>query len=220
MSKCPNCQSDIKDDFGLVTCSHCGAQVLISIDGSSEVVPSAGQAVTNLENVLVSELQADDEVAEKSFSDDPPPIENLSADVASEDIPISSQPPPPSPLEEFAPTRPTPAPQHAAQERPTATTPDMTEVADFGNSSASLAREGSLRFNIFISGIDTVDIRQQVQDALTDERFLWDAEALVSKSHNGELKITDISAVKSSLIIQRLRPISIDIRWEQHAIHQ
>lgn len=97
---------------------------------------------------------------------------------------------------------------------------DMAEVAEFGNSAASQAREGTLRFDIYISGIDTADIRTEVSEALDDARFVWDSEALMARLSNGELVLKDVSAVKSAIILQRLRSISVDIRWEQHAIHQ
>ncbi|MCB0412621.1 MAG: zinc ribbon domain-containing protein [Bdellovibrionales bacterium] len=34
MSQCPNCQADISDDFGLVTCEACGASLFVEMDGS------------------------------------------------------------------------------------------------------------------------------------------------------------------------------------------
>jgi hypothetical protein len=186
MATCPNCQNQIQDDFGLVTCKNCGAQVLLSIDGSSEI--ASENPSDNLQNVLISEAQNDSEAQTAA------PAEVVEPMVS-----------PPSP---------------APHERPLPTTPDMSEVADFGNSPASLAREGSLRFNLFLSGIDTAEIREEVKEALSDERFLWDTEALMAKARGGELKVSDLSAVKTSLIIQRLRSVSIDIRWEQYAIHQ
>jgi len=193
MAHCPNCQHEIADDFGLVTCANCGAQVLLSMDGSTEVAkagttPGAGEVVANLEQNLIQEVQEAVEPVASSTGG----LETHAA------APIDIEP----------------------AERGLPATPDMSEVAAFGNSSASTAREGGLRFNIFLSGIDSVEIRKQVQEALTDERFLWDAEALVSKARSGELKITNVSAVKSSLVIQRLRSVSVDIRWEQYAIHQ
>ncbi len=212
MAKCPNCQHEIKDDFGLVACPNCGAQVLLSIDGSSEIASSGASgvsAVANLQQTLVQEVQNEVEAPNEEAG--------LSLDMS---------PPPPPPLDDESPVARdsglmrTASPETVPQDRGLPATPDMSEVAAFGNSPASLAREGGLRFNIILSGIDSVDLRQQVKDALTDERFLWDAEALLARSHNGELKITDVSAVKSSLIIQRLRSVSIDIRWEQYAIHQ
>ncbi|OFZ12247.1 MAG: hypothetical protein A2Z20_04320 [Bdellovibrionales bacterium RBG_16_40_8] len=100
------------------------------------------------------------------------------------------------------------------------TTPDMSDVVDFGNSEISQGNEGLLRFNIYIGGIDTADIRKQVYEIIADARFLWDADKIMTDLHQGELIIKEITAVKSALLVQRLRTISIDIHWEQYAIHQ
>lgn len=97
---------------------------------------------------------------------------------------------------------------------------DMSDIANFGNSEISQGREGMLRFNLHIGGIDTSDIRAEVREILTDARFLWDAEKLMSEIRDGELHIKEITAVKSALLVQRLRTVPVEIRWEQYAIHQ
>lgn len=92
----------------------------------------------------------------------------------------------------------------------------MSDVADFGNSSVSQGREGLLRFNIYIAGIDTSDIRAEVREALDDAKFLWDVDAIIGSVKNGELAIKEITPVKSALLVQKLRTISVEVRWEQY----
>lgn len=103
---------------------------------------------------------------------------------------------------------------------PSPASSDMKELADYGNSEDSLAREGAYRFSIYISGIDSADIKNEIKDALSDGRFLWDLDALMKQIDQGALVIRDLSAVKSALIVQRLKILPIDIKWEQNAIHQ
>ncbi len=134
----------------------------------------------------------------------------------------SSEPAAPSSNEYFDLSTDVPPPiaTAAVEEVEKETNEDMREVATFGNSDASTAREGGYRFNLLIYGIDSVDIRNDVKDALTDGRFLWDLESLLSQIEQGVLKLNDLSAVKSALIVQRLKTLPVDIKWEQYAIHQ
>ena len=154
-------------DFGLVTCSSCGAQVMIELGGGVASVPPLP--------TLSPELSQSSEVPHSSG------------------VPLPSAPPVSS---------------------------DMSEIADYGNSQLSQGREGMLRFNVFISGIDSADVRRELLEALTDEKFLWNAEEMIEGTRNGDLKIEDLTAVKASILIQRLRSLSVEIRWEQYAIHQ
>jgi hypothetical protein len=107
-----------------------------------------------------------------------------------------------------------------AAPQPASALSDMSDIADFGNSSASQGREGLLRFDIYLSGIDTADIRQEVLGALDDAKFLWDAQKILAGVQMGELTLKGLTAVKAAVFIQRLRAIPIEIRWEQYAIHQ
>lgn len=97
---------------------------------------------------------------------------------------------------------------------------NMEDIAAFGNSEQSLAREGAYRFTLTVTGIDSAEIKTEVKDALTDGRFLWDIETLIASMEDGVLIINDLSAVKSALVVQRLKILPVEIKWEQHAIHQ
>lgn len=190
MATCPICSSEIKDDFGLVTCGSCGAQVMIEIDGSMPEHPQMPSADVSLSAASMPSI--------------PPPLEvpsfsgELSQIIQEE---ILSQPK----------VMPVEVPPVA---------PDMSDVAAFGNSVTSQGREGMLRFNLHISGIDSADIRVLVRDALMDERFLWDAEKIISEMVDGQLSLKEITAVKSALLVQKLRAVPVEIRWEQYAIYQ
>ena len=53
-----------------------------------------------------------------------------------------------------------------------------------------------------------------------DERFLWDAEKIISDMVEGQLRLKEVTAVKSALLVQKLRAVPVEIRWEQYAIYQ
>lgn len=204
MANCPSCQNEIAEDFGLVTCAHCGAQVMLEFDGAAVPNPSAEPPLATANPLDASgDFPSDGDVYqsqdESTYSNDFAASELAPAGLAT----TKSEAP--------------------AELEPVVESPnlaDMGEIADFGNSEESQGREGFLRYNLFIAGIDTADVRVHIAEALSDARFLWDAEQIMSEVKSGELKIAELTAVKAALLIQRLRSLPITIKWEQYAIHQ
>ena len=147
-----------------------------------------------------------------AYPQDPPPVEEVpfaegtSFGMESTDTPIEV------PL--------TQDDSHQIPEGPPSDPSDISDISEFGNSEMSQGKEGSLRFNIFITGIDTADIRESIKEALTDKRFIWDIEAIMKTIDHGQLKIEELSSVKSSIVVQRIKNLPVQIRWEQYAIHQ
>jgi hypothetical protein len=212
MATCPNCQAENDADFGLVNCISCKMPFMIEIDGEvreagaapvtqAPPVSHAPQAAAELTNILIDDLNSNSFESSDSVSTSP------AAPSSNEYFDLPTDVPPPIAAAAFEEVR------REANE-------DMREVATFGNSDASTAREGGYRFNLSIYGIDSADIRNDVKDALTDGRFLWDLESLLGQIEQGVLKLNDLSAVKSALIVQRLKTLPVDIKWEQYAIHQ
>ena len=201
MVSCPICGTQNQGDFGLINCASCGSPFFIQIDGSAEAVKPT------------------DEMSARAAAEPPPPpaIESM-ADEASASI-----------LEDFEQTnrqsdfnQPPPLAAHVESfsSEPVSEPGDMREIAAFGNSEESLAREGAYRFDLTVMGIDSAEIKIEVKEALSDGRFLWDIEKMFAEMQDGVLQIKDLSAVKSALVVQRLKILPVDIKWEQHAIHQ
>lgn len=199
MASCPVCQTENEADFGLVNCRSCGSPFFVEIDGSasSSEIPSAPEIPKDptspsikAADIIPTELPP---LPEMPIQDGLQALDSFDTPAAQE-VPL---PPPPAPPME-----------------------DLREIASYGNSEVSQAREGAYRFSIIIRGIDTAEIRQSVRHELADSRFLWDIDALLDTVTNGELVIDDVSAVKAALAIQRLKLLPVEIRWEQHAIHQ
>lgn len=97
---------------------------------------------------------------------------------------------------------------------------DLSDIAQFGNSESSGGRDGTLRYNLFISGIDTSDVRLAFREALTDRKFLWDTDQILRSLKNGQVRIENVSATKAHVLISRLRNMPVKVRWEQYAVHQ
>jgi len=100
-----------------------------------------------------------------------------------------------------------------------AASPDLSDIARFGNSD-SAANEGSLRYRVFVVGIDTADVRESFREAITDRKMMWDTEEILRSIKNGEVELQNISPAKAYIIISRLRTLPVQIRWEQYAIAQ
>lgn len=163
---------------------------------------------------------------EDLFPESPPStFESLSEELPappSEDPPDSSgegaEPSDPlavldSPLEE------SPGESYQSSEGAAIDSPDLADVARFGNSPNSGGREGSLRYTLWIEGIDTADVRNAFKEAITDKKLLWDTEKILKSIHKGRVAIENVSSIKAQVVVTRLKHLPIQVKWEQHAIH-
>ena len=98
--------------------------------------------------------------------------------------------------------------------------PDLGDIAGFGNSDLSGGRDGTLRYTVFIEGIDTSDLRNDFREAITDRKFMWDTDQILRSLRHGQVTIGNVSASKAFILISRLRSMPVKIRWEQYAVHQ
>jgi hypothetical protein len=130
-----------------------------------------------------------------------------------------------SPPAEMPPLTDMPPPIDEASPEEWADTPsaahhDLREIAGFGNSEVSEVREGSLRYNLFISGIDTAEIRRDFIEVIEDKKLMLDRNKIIETIHNGEIAIKDVAPIKCAILVQRLKSLPIQMQWEQYAIHQ
>lgn len=91
----------------------------------------------------------------------------------------------------------------------------LDAIKNFGNSDLSQGQDGSLYFDVIISGVDSKKIRDELRDCLTDRRFLWDVESLIKSIRKGELRLQGLSSVKTSVILSRLKELPVALRWIQ-----
>ena len=203
MANCPVCGHVMEDDFGLVNCPSCGSPVLLGMDGEISVPDTAAPEVAEPEPL---------ETFEEEIIEEPPAMEESIQEFAE---PASEPPPVDEYVEEYLEELP-----EAPPEAPPANPADMSDVVEFGNSEVSNASEGNLKFNLKISGIDTVDVKTGIKDVLSDAKLHLDAEQTISQVESGELFLEGLSAVKCAILVQRLKSLSLDINWEQYAIQQ
>lgn len=250
MSQCPLCAAKITEDFGLIECPNCSAQLIVHMDGRVEY--SGGQASgDSLEEFREKEeeFQFSDapqefeapatQVGAQPLEEEPfeEPFEEPLGDIGSQasddalfgadeatvamppeatDDLFDPEPPPP---------RPTPIPRAVKPPVPEPIvvpegSADLSDIARFGNSDASSLRDGSLRYNLLISGIDTADVREAFREAITDRKLVWDTDAILRSLKNGEVRIQNVTPPKAYILISRLRNLPIHVFWEQYGIVQ
>lgn len=97
---------------------------------------------------------------------------------------------------------------------------DPLGLNEYANSEISQAKDGMLVFKLLISGIDSKEIRESIREAMEDARFGWDVNSIIGQINKGDLTIENLSPVKATILINRIKRLPIQIRWEQYAITQ
>ncbi len=192
-SSCPFCKAEIhSDEFGLISCPNCGAQIMLGID----------EPMTN------------------PMTQDPPPAIVEASDVSEPAGALGARVAESAPMLNAASVESETGEPLVAEAGVIESAPaDLSDIADYGNSALSQARDGALRFHLYLTNIDTADIRKSVREILTDSRFLFDVDQIMNSIRDGAVKISDVTPVKAAVLVQRLRPLSVGISWEQYAIH-
>ena len=104
-------------------------------------------------------------------------------------------------------------------EHSNATGPEaLDEIAEFGNSPISQGNEGQYVYTLNLSGIDSGEIRKSLVDALSDDKFKWNVNEIISNIEKGELSIQGLNPAKAFVIVNRIKFLPIDIDWIQHDI--
>jgi hypothetical protein len=226
MASCPRCGTALNDDHGMSQCPGCGAFCFIDMDGQASIqehfepTPGGAAASSDFPDPI-------EDLVDLSVRDVSPSAAESPHDVASNDSFDS--------FESMAPDSPgsadhlvTPdASSPVSEPEPISRAPqafgpanDPLNLNDFANSEVSSAKDGPLLFRVLISGIDTKEIRESIREVLQDPRFAWDSNGIFSKVSKGHLAINDLSPVKASILITRIKRLPVQIRWEQYAITQ
>lgn len=216
------------DEFGLIECTQCGAQLLVHMDGrvehsGAQVLEGDPPVQNEQDSGSSSESQememAGEDLGEFEATSSTSHVELNSA----EDLDAA---PAPAFEDELFAEEPPPLTQASAPvlvpsaEELALGSPDLSDIERFGNSAESAAGTGPLRYNLYIGGIDTSDMRRDFREAITDRKMMWDTDQILRSIHNGEVKLAGISAVKAYILVSRLRNMPLSIRWEQYAISQ
>lgn len=228
MAQCPACGIPLNDDFGLVECSRCGAGLFIEFDGqvlrregTSPNPAAVGQADEETPDIGSLSLGPEQSFGSPAEEPPPPPVPGdeidesdrteLSGPGGGDRTVVTGS------VAEDLPLRPAP-PMLLAE--PAADSEAMAEISSFANSNAAAGRDGSYHYDLFISGIDSSDVRNSIKEVLNDQLFLWDVETLIRSIVNGELRISQVTAIKAAIVVQRMSELPVKVKWVQHALAQ
>lgn len=262
MAQCPECQHEVSDDFGLITCGNCGASLFVDMDGQvisgegsqEDVQEEAALSPSEHFHAIEEELDAHVQPQESVGPEPEDPVENSleqeadfeqdwqeesGSEAEAESLEQIPEEGPADFLEEEAVEEvldeEVQAPQEASiyfddesdansqpspMYQPEPTSSDFGDVVEFANSDLSQARDGGLMYNLTISGIDTMDLRNAVKEAMTDKRFIWDTEAMIRGIKDGILFIEQVTAVKAFILVSRLAHLPVQIEWVQQPLNQ
>lgn len=235
---CPKCATKLKDDYGMVTCPNCAVVLFVDMDGVAQAAgdtpesPSAGPVESAPVDPVPFSFDSPLPVEEEPAPFELPGMSDTPADSAAGMSPASAAPAGSAPPENLE--SPSPDSQALDQEldmgqflgySPTSNASssqndpnDPLGISAYANSELSSAKDGPLVVTVIISGIDTKDLRNEIRQAIQDSRFGWDAGAVMASIKGGNLVLPRISPVKASIVINRIKNLAVQIRWEQNAI--
>lgn len=202
MAHCPVCQSEIEiqsQHFGtLFTCPKCSAVFFVDW---------AGQPEAASENAPVySEVPEEETPAVNHFGGEPMSFEALPYEqepVPHEEIPAMEN------TSEEPELFPEPMSPLGVESNP------LDDITSFGNADLGQA---AFNYTIIISGIDSGSIRAQIQEAISDSKFGWNPVQMIDQIKGGVLTIKSVNAVKASILIQRVKYLSVKISWRQDVL--
>lgn len=206
----PSYEVDADDglfDFSSGDNSHPGTQILKAVDYGKDDSEKASS-----EEDEAYEVERFDDLSDAEAE----PVEAAHEDVAGEYTPSADSAMPDYDFDDPGGGEPPPPAYNSAPSN----SPDLSDIARFGNSDLAGSRDGALRYTLFIEGIDTLDVRAAFREAITDRKFVWDIDSILRQVRNGEVTIQNVAPSKAHILIARLRNLPVKVRWEQYAISQ
>ena len=208
--QCPKCAGSIDEDFGMVTCSHCGAVLSIDVDGNisagteSAPMPEPPQGFEEpASEVTQRRIPISDQL--QSSSDQPQGFQDiLQPEYQPQELTREME----RPLQQIPPDfELAPEPHHL---------PDLQEeVRQFAQRNSA---DGLLLYTISIEGIDSIQIRQAVMLALSDSRFGLSTNDLQKEIALGKLVLKDLTPGQAVMTVRKLRVLPVEISWRQNAL--
>lgn len=100
--------------------------------------------------------------------------------------------------------------------------PEATSAQDFTQEIerfSNLNQEVTpLTYDLILRGLDIPKQIEAVREAIQDSRFGWDPDQILGEIREGVLVLKNLSPIKCSLLVQRLKFSDVDVEWRQHAL--
>lgn len=227
---CPVCNNRIDATFGMVQCSQC--QTVLFVDFAGNIIIGGGEEEPAEDSVV------DIELPQESYSQVPVTDGNQSFhEQPSNDLGLWNTPPvaeavpdtqelinePPS--SDFQPLLETLSPETEALDEGLSSNPSWeaepfsTEIKneDPVVSASGSEKAGTGLFQINIEGIDSADLRKNVLASLLDHRLGLVNDEIAESIVEGQLSVRGLNAVKASCIINSLKALPIELKWQVYA---
>ena len=227
MAICPSCQAQIEIGSGfyggLFTCPNCRAVYFIGFDGTPEGVQATAQpqnqptadyspqpgAPQPYSQEPVPEIPLDLPRVPPGYDGISSPMDHSSQAANHYNAPLGNDI-----NDAMAPMMSSPDTYNTPQNEPT-TQPNFSplqDVVDFANSdsTASLAT-----YAVEITGLDSVQNIQAFKEVLSDSKLQMSFEQYKPRIKNGLLRIERLTAAQAAVIAFRLRPLPLQMKWEQ-----
>lgn len=239
---CPKCGNSIEQDFGVAACTSCEAVLFIDMDGNAQLAEeSAPEEIEAPQGLDFPASEAKTMISANSDSpfqelempafDPAPVVQDMAAPVEMPAVEMNFDQ---SVEQSFEPsvvemdveenTQPMASQGEDAAEEPVL--PPITEeqiqsLAEIEPEGTGVFESteqvlGGLSYSVTIRNIDTKEIRKQLIEALDDARFQWDPREVLKTVKAGTLELKNLNPVKASVVVQRMKDLSVKVSWEQH----
>ena len=92
---------------------------------------------------------------------------------------------------------------------------NFADVIEFANTNTG---GGPLSYTVFIDGVESSQLVYQLREAMTDSRFGWDVNELLTHIGGGRLTLKGLTPAKASVLINRIKYLPFKISWRQDVL--
>jgi hypothetical protein len=222
-SQCPQCGQAISDDFGVVVCPHCQAVLFVDLNGNIQLNSAneiLEQAAEQEEAVFVEEpsmtppeglsLEEDPQAFQETQFGTLARFQNPNPEPALE--PLLQNETFEQPIE--PPVEPATIENEGFEAEEEDEDPEQV-IQGVGEFEESDLSPGPLTYTVTIEGIDTKNLRVQLQEALDDPKFQWSSSEIIRKIRLGKITLKNLAPVKASVLISRIKDLPLKISWTQ-----
>lgn len=92
---------------------------------------------------------------------------------------------------------------------------NFADVVEFANTNTS---GGPISYTVFIDGVESSRLVHDLREAMTDSRFGWDVNELLTHIGGGRLTLKGLTPAKASVLINRIKYLPFKISWRQDVL--
>jgi len=196
---CPNCQTELTDDFGLVDCKSCGAVCSIDLEGNATVQGDELEQVPE-EEVFEEAVETEVVVEEELVAYDAPeeiaesPVEN---EIFEEPVVVAA----------------------ATAANALSGEDFLRELEVFAEEAAS--DEGHIYYDFHVAGLESRSIKESFIETLADSRLEISEESVREiLGESNEFTLMQVSLLRLTVIHKRLLTLDLDMSWSLSEVQE